>query len=181
MEISRLDAGVETVQLAEVDVYDLTRGIVRARGWDSTVRVEGAPSVVQSDGRRLERIVANLVENAVEHGGEGVTVRVARDADRVTVTVTDRGPGIAAEDLPHVFERFYKADRSRSGVGSGLGLAIAAENAKLLGGRIEARSEPGRGARFTLTLPVAEPLPAGDARVAGDTEDEVDRHEGGDP
>jgi two-component system sensor histidine kinase MtrB len=68
------------------------------------------------------------------------------------IEVADDGPGIPSEHLPHVFERFYKADASRSGVGTGLGLAIARENAILLGGELEVASEPGQGTRFTLRL-----------------------------
>ena len=105
-----------------------------------------------SDPRRLERIVANLVGNALEHGGDGVAVRVGRDGSGAFVEVADQGPGIPAEHLPHLFERFYKADPSRAGRGSGLGLAIAQENARLLGGAIEVESEPGEGSRFTLRL-----------------------------
>jgi two-component system, OmpR family, sensor histidine kinase MtrB len=106
--------------------------------------------------------VANLVDNAFEHGGSAVTVRITGDG----IEVADDGPGIAPEHLPHLFERFYKADASRSGVGTGLGLAIAQENARLLGGEIQVQSELGAGSRFTLRLPVAEPLRAGDGSVA---------------
>jgi signal transduction histidine kinase len=79
-------------------------------------------------------------------------VRVGRDGTHAFVEVSDQGPGIPAQHLPHLFERFYKADPARSGPGSGLGLAIAQENARLLGGEIEVRSEPGKGTRFTLRL-----------------------------
>jgi two-component system sensor histidine kinase MtrB len=79
-------------------------------------------------------------------------VRVGRDDGRPFVEVADKGPGIPPEHLPHLFERFYKADPSRSGGGTGLGLAIAQENARLLGGRIEVWSELGQGSRFTLRL-----------------------------
>jgi signal transduction histidine kinase len=153
MEISRLDASGETVQRERVDVAALVAATVRSRGWEG-VRIDG-DAVVETDPRRLERIVANLVGNAVEHGGGEVTVRVGADG---TVEVSDTGPGIPAEHLPHVFERFYKADAARAGGGSGLGLAIALENARLLGARLEAWSEEGRGPRFTLRLPVTEPL-----------------------
>jgi signal transduction histidine kinase len=118
-------------------------------------------------------VVANLVGNAVEHGRRGVTVRVGRDDTTAFVEVTDEGAGIPPEHLPHLFERFYKADPSRSGPGSGLGLAIALENARLLGGDIEAWSEPGRGSRFTLKLPVSEPLPGGHGGVAPSEQAEV--------
>jgi signal transduction histidine kinase len=162
MEISRFDAGAESVQAEDVDVAALVRATVRSRGWDDRVRLEGDGLRVTSDPRRLERIVANLVDNALEHGGSSVSVRVSED----TIEVADDGPGIPREHLPHVFERFYKADASRSGGGTGLGLAIARENALLLGAELEVASEPGAGSRFTLVLPVAEPLRDGDGGVA---------------
>jgi signal transduction histidine kinase len=162
MEISRFDAGAESVQAEPVDVAALVRAAVRARGWQDRVQIEGDGLSVTSDPRRLERIVANLVDNALEHGGSSVSVRVGEGE----IEVADDGPGIPPEHLPHVFERFYKADASRSGSGTGLGLAIARENAILLGGRLEVASEPGAGSRFTLVLPVAEPLHGGDRDVA---------------
>ena len=148
MEISRLDAGAESVHAETVDLAALTRAVLRSRGWEERVALDGGEAVVTSDPRRLERILANLVGNALEHGADGVEVRVGSDF----VEVSDHGPGISPEHLPHVFDRFYKADPSRSGRGSGLGLAIAQENARLLGGEIEVDSEPGRGSRFTLRL-----------------------------
>jgi two-component system sensor histidine kinase MtrB len=87
-------------------------------------------------------------------------VRTGRDEEGPFVEVADAGSGISPEHLPHVFDRFYRADAARSGPGSGLGLAIAREHARLLGGDVEVRSEPGAGSRFTLRLPdrsVAEP------------------------
>jgi signal transduction histidine kinase len=148
MEISRFDAGAESVHAEEVDVAALVRAAVRARGWDDRVRLEGDGLRVTSDPRRLERIVANLVDNALEHGGSSVSVRIGENE----IEVADDGPGIPREHLPHVFERFYKADASRSGGGTGLGLAIARENAILIGGELEVASDPGQGTRFTLRL-----------------------------
>ena len=142
MEISRFDAGAESVHAEEVDVAALVRATVRARGWDDRVRLEGDGLRVTSDPRRLERIVANLVDNALEHGG---STRSPFASARRTIEVADDGPGIAPEHLPHVFERFYKADVSRSGGGTGLGLAIARENALLLGGGAGGRQRAGRG------------------------------------
>jgi two-component system sensor histidine kinase MtrB len=152
MAISRFDAGRESIQAETVDLASLVAATVRARGWDGRVRLDANEVVITSDPRRLEGIVANLVGNALEHGGDGVDVRVDRDGNGVFVEVADEGPGIAPEHLPHLFERFYKADPARSSGGTGLGLAIAQENARLLGGRIEVWSEPGDGARFTLRL-----------------------------
>jgi signal transduction histidine kinase len=152
MEISRLDAGAEAVQPEATDLAAAVAAMMRARGWDGRVQLDAEKTIVTTDPRRLERIVANLVGNALEHGGDGVAVRVGRDGEHAFVEVTDQGPGIPPEHVPHLFERFYKADPSRSGPGSGLGLAIAQENARLLGGEIEVRSEAGKGARFTLRL-----------------------------
>jgi signal transduction histidine kinase len=152
MQISRLDAGQESLQAETVDVGALTAAAVQARGWDGQVRLDAEDIVITSDPRRLEGIVANLVGNALEHGGGTVAVRVGREGNGTFVEVADEGPGIAPEHVPHLFERFYKADPARSSGGTGLGLAIAQENARLLGGKIEVWSEVGKGSRFTLRL-----------------------------
>jgi two-component system, OmpR family, sensor histidine kinase MtrB len=170
MEISRFDAGREGVQAEAVDVGSLAAATIRARGWEGRVRLDAGEAVITSDPRRLERIVANLVGNALEHGGHDVAVRVGRDGVGVFVEVVDEGPGIASEHLPHLFERFYKADAARSGRGTGLGLAIAQENARVLGGEIEVWSELGEGTRFTLRLPVTERLRPRDLDVSEDDE-----------
>jgi len=153
MEISRLDAGEARVRDERVDLGSLVRAAVRSRGWDDRVSVNGGEVVLQSDHRRLERIASNLIGNALEHGGREVTASVGRDGVGTFLEVSDRGPGISPDRLPHVFDRFYKADTARAGPGSGLGLAIALENARLLGGDIEVWSEVGIGTRFTLRLP----------------------------
>lgn len=175
MEISRLDAGKEPVALEPVDLAALVESVVRARGW-TDVKMELGPARINTDPRRVERIVANVVGNAVEHAGVGIVVRVASSGDGAVVDVLDRGPGIAAADVAHLFDRFYKADPARSSAGSGLGLAIAMENAKLLGGTITVSPREGGGTRFTISIPgreatVAEPLRHGDRRVAEREED----------
>jgi signal transduction histidine kinase len=173
MEISRLDAGALAVRDEPVDVGALVAASVRSRGWESLVRLEGGDVTIQTDPRRLERVVTNLVANGVEHGGGDVSVRIARDGDGAVVEVVDRGPGIPPDQLPRLFERFYKADSSRAGPGSGLGLAIARENARLLGGDVTVESHVGRGTRFTVRLPVTKPLPAGDGAVSRLEHDEA--------
>jgi signal transduction histidine kinase len=166
MEISRFDAGRERLRVEPLDLLSLTRAAVRARGWEARVVVEGEEVRLSSDRRRLERVIANLVGNALEHGGRDPRVRVGPEGARAYVEVLDRGPGIPPEHLPHLFERFYKADPARSGTGSGLGLAIAMENARLLGGDIEVWSEVGMGSRFTFRVSVAEPLQEGEGAVS---------------
>jgi signal transduction histidine kinase len=173
MEISRLDAGREDVRRETVDLSSLTERILRARGWAMRVSLDAEPMVVVTDPRRAERILSNLIENAFAHAGHDVAVRIARDEGDAFVEVRDRGAGIAPEHLPHVFERFYKADPARAAGGSGLGLAIALENARLLGGRIDTWSELGVGSSFTLRLPVAKPLHDGGDADAGDSEDQA--------
>jgi signal transduction histidine kinase len=154
MEISRLDAGEARVREERVDLGSLVLAAVRSRGWDDRVRVDADEVVLSSDHRRLERIASNLIGNALEHGGREVSVRVGKDGVGAFMEVSDRGAGIPPDRLPHVFDRFYKADTARAGPGSGLGLAIALENARLLGGNIDVWSEVGRGTRFTLRLPL---------------------------
>jgi signal transduction histidine kinase len=171
MEISRLDAGREDVRTKSVDLGSLAAGLLRSRGWDTTVSLDAEPIVVETDPRRVERILSNLIENALAHGAHDVAVQIRRDEADAFVEVRDRGPGIAPEHLAHVFERFYKTDPARAGGGSGLGLAIALENARLLCGGIDASSEVGAGSRFTLRLPVAKPLRDGTDADAGASED----------
>lgn len=154
MEISRLDAGGESLLIEPVELGTLVQAVLRSRGWEGLVRVEGASVAIHSDRRRVESIAANLIGNAVEHGGEDVRVGTGHDGDEALLEVSDRGPGIPAEALAHLFDRFYKADPSRAGGGTGLGLAIARENARLLGGDIDVESLPGAGTRFTLRLPL---------------------------
>jgi signal transduction histidine kinase len=171
MEISRLDSGREDVQAEPVDLVALSAGLLRSRGLEASAELEAKPVLVQTDPRRVERVLSNLIDNASVHSGQDVEVRVGRNGAAAFVEVRDRGPGIAPEHLSHVFERFYKADPARSGAGSGLGLAIARENARLLGGEIAVWSEVGMGSCFTLTLPVARPLHDGrdgDTRASDD-------------
>ena len=173
MEISRLDAGRENVREEPVDLQSLVNRLVHSRDWKASVSVDAKPVVAVTDPRRLERIVSNLIENALTHGGRGVGVRIDRVGGDALVEVRDRGAGIAPEQLTHVFERFYKVDPARAGGGSGLGLAIAHENARLLGGEIDAWSEVGVGSRFTLRLAVAKPLPGRKGADTGVSDDDA--------
>jgi two-component system sensor histidine kinase MtrB len=154
MEISRLDAGSEPVVPQQVELREFAGAVLRSGGWDGRVALTGGPVVVNTDPRRLERIIANLVGNALEHGRVGVEVTISSDAYDAYVEVADAGPGIPQEHLAHLFERFYKADKARTGPGSGLGLAIALENARLLTGDIRVSSELASGSAFRLVLPL---------------------------
>jgi two-component system sensor histidine kinase MprB len=137
-----------------VQLDDLVAGAVeRAQARAPQVRFQTAleHSTVQADPVLLDRAVSNLLDNAVKYGPDGSTVRVG--VSRGEVTVADEGPGIAGDDLPHVFDRFYRSASARSKPGAGLGLAIVREAAEAHGGRATAESSP-TGARFRLTLPV---------------------------
>jgi two-component system sensor histidine kinase MtrB len=156
MEISRFDAGTAELRTAPVDVSASVRDCLAARGWLPEVDlVTPGPVPAQLDPRRLDVVVANLVGNALRHGAPPVRVTVSA-GDDLRVEVTDHGPGLPPAVVPHVFDRFYKADTARGRTpGSGLGLAIARENARLHGGELTAGSAPWGGARFVLRLPTA--------------------------
>jgi two-component system sensor histidine kinase MtrB len=156
MELSRLDAGIDQLQTTEVDLLDSVRSTLRQRGWEQLIELGGVPVTVNTDPRRLERIVANLAGNAIEHSGRQVRITIGHDdAGIAYIEVSDAGPGIKPDRLPHVFQRFYKADPSRSSGGSGLGLAIAMQNATSLGASIGVRSDVSTGSSFRLVLPSA--------------------------
>lgn len=171
LEISRLDAGTEPSVVEPVDLVAAIRGVVRAGGWEDRVAVTATPAMVETDPRRLDRILTNLISNAIRHGGNHVRVDVDHSTTDVRIDIADDGTGIPTEALPHIFDRFYKADQSRGSNGTGLGLAIARENARLMGGDIAAANGDDKGAVFTVTLPVAESLPASDHAVTQGTDD----------
>ncbi|MBA2382147.1 MAG: HAMP domain-containing histidine kinase, partial [Chloroflexi bacterium] len=162
MELSRFDAAGEEVRVAPIDVGRLIRDTAAARHRDAVLELPDDRVVVDTDPRRLERILGNLLDNAREHApGALVVVRLRATAAEIGIAVLDRGPGVPADRLGRIFERFFMADPSRRG-GSGLGLAIAAENATLLGGRLQAHNREGGGLEIELSLPVTQPLPHGD-------------------
>lgn len=172
MELSRFDAAGEELRFERVDLGRLIREVATARHRDAVLELPGDPVVVETDPRRLERIVGNLLDNAREHAaGALVVVRLVATRDAVRIAVLDRGPGVAPDRIGRIFDRFFMADPSRRG-GSGLGLAIAAEHAELLGGELRARNRTGGGLEVELALPVTEPLPRGDG--AATDADEAD-------
>lgn len=155
MEVSRFDAGTAQVRLEQVDAADAVRSCLRARGWLDQIELVAPEGILlRVDRRRLDVIVANLAANALRHGTPPVRVRVSGSPTQAQIDVTDQGPGLPDQVLPHVFDRFYKADAARVRTpGSGLGLAIALENARLHGGDLTAGNTRGGGARFVLRLP----------------------------
>ncbi len=161
-EERQLRVDPQPVNVDEV-VAEATRAVgagFQGKGVVLRHRPAAAPGRVSADPDRLREILDNLLSNALRHTPAGGTVTVTTTADRarITVTVADTGVGIAAEHLPHLYERFYRADpaRSQSTGGSGIGLTIARALAHAHGGDLHAASDgPGRGATFTLTLPAA--------------------------
>ncbi|MER5753310.1 HAMP domain-containing sensor histidine kinase [Streptomyces sp. NPDC002088] len=179
MEISRFDARAAELNTDEVDIAQTIRKTLKSRHWiDPAQVVTDLPDGIRAriDPRRFDIVIANLVGNALKHGSAPVVLRLrtepygegapgaamatgAHDASllpaRLVTEVADSGPGIPADVLPHIFDRFYKADAARSrSTGSGLGLAITLENVRLHGGTIRATNGPQGGAVFTVEIPL---------------------------
>ena len=145
----------EPMDLAEVVDRAVTRA--RRRGHSLNFDVDLTPCTVLGEPESLERAAMNLIDNAIKFSPEGGTVHVhLRDG---VLTVADEGPGIGKEDLPHVFERFYRSDKARNTPGTGLGLSIVAHTVEGHGGTVRAANGKNGGAVFTVTLPLAEADP----------------------
>ncbi|MFF6999381.1 MtrAB system histidine kinase MtrB [Streptomyces sp. NPDC008313] len=170
LEISRFDAGAAALEAEPIDLREVVRRVVSgaeplADRKGTHIRVVGdqQPVVAEADPRRVERVLRNLVVNAVEHGdGKDVVVKLASAGGAVAIAVRDYGVGLKPGEATRVFSRFWRADpaRARTTGGTGLGLSIALEDARLHGGWLQAWGEPGGGSQFRLTLPrtADEPL-----------------------
>jgi signal transduction histidine kinase len=158
--LSELETGHEVVSLGTTPACPVLRDVVAEAG-DRAARA-GVRLVLECDDQvdiplrpRMLRVVAtNLLENALRYAGEGTTFTLAarREGDRVLIAGSDDGPGVAAEDVPRLFERFYRADRARSSRGTGLGLAIVKHIAASAGGAVEASETPGGGLTITCAF-----------------------------
>jgi two-component system phosphate regulon sensor histidine kinase PhoR len=164
LELSRIESGEaplarEPVQMSEVLKAAVDRLAPQANRQGLALTLEVPPDLppVMGDAERLERVAINLLHNAIKFTPIGGSIRVSAAAvgESVTVTVSDTGVGIDPEDLPRVFERFYKADRSREGRGTGLGLAVVKHTVEAHGGTVAVESEPGRGSTFSFSIPAA--------------------------
>ncbi|MGD0794182.1 MAG: ATP-binding protein [Dehalococcoidales bacterium] len=161
-QLSRIETGRAELKMEPVDLNSLISDILAQMGplaekQQVTLSEElsaGLP-LIQADKDRIRQTIINLVHNAIKFNKPAGTVTVSTefDAKSVTVSVADSGIGISGVDLPHVFERFYKADKARTGGGSGLGLAIAKHTVQAHGGDIRAQSEEGKGSTFSFNLP----------------------------
>ena len=163
LEISRFDAGAAVLDLEDVNLADLahrvtesTRALAERRHTRVVVHPPNRPCIAEVDVRRVERIVRNLVTNAIDYAdGKDVEVFIAAGEDATALAVRDHGIGLKQGESAMVFNRFWRADpaRARTTGGTGLGLSISLEDAHLHGGWLQAWGEPGNGAQFRLTLP----------------------------
>ncbi|WP_411110282.1 MtrAB system histidine kinase MtrB [Streptomyces sp. c-19] len=170
LEISRFDAGAAALEAEPIDLRQVVRRVIggaeplaERKGTRIVVVGDEQPVVAEADARRVERVLRNLVVNAVEHGeGRDVVVKLAAAGGAVAVAVRDYGVGLKPGEATRVFNRFWRADpaRARTTGGTGLGLSIAVEDARLHGGWLQAWGEAGGGSQFRLTLPrtADEPL-----------------------
>ena len=166
LELSRFDAHRSMPQKQWFDLSghcdELLQSLepsLREKHLELTVQQRLASSYIRADPQQVMRVLRNLVSNAIKYTAEGgrITLEMAPAGDNVRLTVTDTGIGIAPEEQPYVFDRFYRAEQaSRMASGTGLGLAITKEIIDLHGGRIEVESTPGKGSTFTIHLPVYE-------------------------
>lgn len=165
-QLSRIETGAAELKMEPVDLNALVGGVLaemKPLAERQQVKLARKPAAdlpdIPADRDRIRQTIVNLVHNAIKFNRPGgrVTVTTGYDKRSVTVSVADNGIGIPADDLPHVFERFYKADKARSGGGSGLGLAIAKHTVAAHGGDIDVLSQEGKGSTFRFSLPRRQP------------------------
>ena len=164
LELSRIESGEvpfdqQPVEMGNVLAEAVERLRPQAERESLNLTLDVSPDLprVVGDAERLGRVAVNLLQNAIKFtpAGGSIRVSVALAGGDVTVKVSDTGSGIAPEELPRVFERFYKADRSRGSIGTGLGLAVVRHTVEAHGGSVSAESEPGRGSTFSFSIPAA--------------------------
>ena len=161
LELARLDAGQEQMKRMKFDLSQTARScveLVRPIADEHSIKIhcELSPLECVGDSERLAQVVTNLLTNAIQYNKPGGEIRIAAQSKGVTalLTVSDTGMGIPAEDLPHVFKRFYRGDKSRTGGNAGLGLAISKAIIEAHGGAIEVSSKEDAGTTFTVRLPL---------------------------
>lgn len=164
-ELSRVETGEAELKIEPVDLNSLVKGAIEQLALLSerqhvTISTTLAPNMpeIKVDRQRIMQTIINLIHNAIKFNrvGGSIIITTRTTDDIVIIEITDTGIGISKEDLPHIFERFYKADRARSQGGSGLGLAIAKHTIQAHNGKIWATSEPGKGSTFGFSLPIQE-------------------------
>ncbi len=179
-ELAQAEAGHLLLDVQPTDLVDVIdtavatfKLVAEAREVTLTAQVPGHLPIVQADSARLTQVLHNLLTNALRHTPDGasISLRAGQDESNLWVSVHDTGEGIPPEHLPHVFDRFYRADpaRTRAAGGAGLGLAIARAIVEAHGGQISAASDgvPGHGSTFTIRLPLPQPEPSSSSDDAG--------------
>jgi signal transduction histidine kinase len=164
LEITRTEAGVAGMNAEQVELgeqlrraHELFLPLAEDLGIEFALELPEIPLYVAADRVKLQRVFSNLIDNALKFSNRGgrIVIGLAAGEDKAVVTVSDTGCGISESDLPHIFDRLYRCDASRSRPGSGLGLTLAAAIVRAHGGTITAASTPGKGSVFTVTLPAA--------------------------
>jgi signal transduction histidine kinase len=160
--LAAADAATLQLSLRRCDLAEVTAAATdslagRFEAADLSVERQLAPAWVMADPRWLHQVITNLLTNALKFTPAGGLVRIETDlaGQHAALRVTDTGPGIPADELPHIFERFWRGRQAAQISGSGIGLAVAAELARAHGGQLTASSQPGQGTEMTLSLPAA--------------------------
>jgi len=168
LEITRTESGLAELKTEPVDLseqlrraHELFLPVAEDLGIGFELKLPDAPVCIRADRMKLQRVFSNLIDNALKFNSRGGKVILTLDAaeDHAAVTVADTGCGIAENDLPHIFERLFRCDASRSRPGNGLGLTLAHAIVRAHGGEIEVRSTPGKGSEFTVRLPRSQEEP----------------------
>jgi signal transduction histidine kinase len=171
LDISEAEAGVaefqtEVIDFSETvqDACDLFHPVAEDNGLRMVVEAGGV-AFVRGDRMKIQRAIANILDNALKYtpAGGAITVSVASDASHIALAISDTGPGISQHDMTRIFDRFYRGDKSRSRPGAGLGLPLARAIARAHGGDVTVTSIPGQGSTFTLILPPFFPPHQSDA------------------
>ena len=162
LEITRTESGITGLRTEPTDLAEMLRRacelfmpLAEDMGIELTPELPDRPVTVSAEPVKLQRVFANLIDNALKFSDRGgkISIRLTSEHGSAVVRVSDTGCGIEAKDLPHIFERLYRCDASRSRPGSGLGLTLAAAIVRAHGGTIAVESTPGEGSTFTVTLP----------------------------
>jgi signal transduction histidine kinase len=161
LELARFDAGQEQMKRLKFDLSQTARNcveLIRPMADERSIKIhcELSPLECVGDSERIAQVITNLLTNAIQYNQADGEVRLMAQSQNgmATLAVSNTGRGIPAEDLPHLFERFYRADQSRTSGNTGLGLAISRAIVEAHGGTIEVASRPDAGTTFTIRLPL---------------------------
>jgi heavy metal sensor kinase len=163
LEIAETDSGVEKLVATNVNLTEIVRNacelflpVADDKGLLIEMDIPPEPLITRGNREKLQRVIANLIDNAIKYTPQGgkVALKIERTSAHAKISVIDSGIGITQEELPHIFERFYRGDRSRSTPGNGLGLSLAQAVIRLHKGDIKVESAPDKGSKFTIILPL---------------------------